>query len=287
MADLTNIQIDGKKYPFMGTLTQESPIQIYKGKDLKNTTWNDIKNDILAANSGTLDLRTKYREGDYKEITFSIEGGAERTMKVIIMGIDTYIGAHGIQHHIDWIGERVLDWGDSTHWFYTQTLTSFDECAYMDTWGKYSLNNRIYPCLPSDLRAVIANKSNYLDKVKINDLANGIVASGKVWKNMGKLWMPTEYELFGKTIFGTKYSNGASRQYQLFNENLNHLRLKHFDENVSDINGGTYNYWLATPSKISSEVCYVQVYPDNIPHVRTTSYNTRGNVYLPLCFRVA
>lgn len=97
--------------------------------------------------------------------------------------------------------------------------------------------------------------------------------------NLGELWIPTEYEVFGSTIWGTKgWSAMGSIQYPLFKYLGLHTRTMIPKEGGPSSSDG---WWLATvASGNSTHACRVN--ESGIADTRSVAEQCA----LPLCFRI-
>ena len=98
---------------------------------------------------------------------------------------------------------------------------------------------------------------------------------------MGKLWLPTEVEVFGNTFWsdgdaGWTGGGGCNLQYPIF-----YGGAKHIIKGAG--NGGGRCYWWEASARrqSSTHVCYVGT--DGTAHNHVA---TNAGVYAPLCFRI-
>ena len=253
------------------TKTGNSPI--YTGRELSEYTWAQL--EAKCTNNDFKDLRI----GDYK--TILLTDGEKVRMQ--IAGIDTYYKATDviIPHHIDWISANCLN--GYVVWNTTRNNNgdSTNNSPYMVSNVRKYLIETIYPKLPVDVKAVIKNKRNLLESRYSNyDLAKDSI--GWTWEDMGPIWLPSECEVFGTVIWGTKgYSQCQAVQYPLF-ANSCMLRVKNqreMDENQI-IRG---NWWLSTVESGNSTHCCC-VASNGIPISQAADQPAIG---IPLCFRIS
>ena len=263
---ITKLVLNGVEYPIGNLITVEGP-QLYNGRELSEYTWAQLKTKIK--NADFADLRV----GDYK--TINLTGG--EVVKMQIAGIDTYFKTTDQQlgHHIDFISVDCLK--DAHKWNETNNNngTAEEKNPYMASEIKKYLSETVYPTLPSDVRKVITNKRMLMEERysaggNIND------STGWAWKDLGQLWLPTEYEVFGSTVWGTKgWSAGQACQYPLF-ANGNQHRIK------GQGNGaGRCRWWLCTAGSGSSTHCCRVNSSGNATDL--AACNALG---VPVCFRV-
>ena len=134
----------------------------------------------------------------------------------------------------------------------------------------------IYFQLPTALKNVIVEKRAYLPKrYSASGLLNDDNAGG--WANIGKLWLPSEVEVYGAPCWGGKggYSTmGNNVQYPIFMGNMNRLKYK---------SGSRPGWWLLSSSSGDSTfVC-------GVSGSGYASYNYASSTYIaaPVCFRVS
>ena len=134
-------------------------------------------------------------------------------------------------------------------------------------------NDGIYHYLPDWLKNVIIEKHFLLNK---RYSASGVLSdeNGWGWTNIGKIWFPTEVEVYGFPVWGSKggYGLGGSIQYPLFMGNMRRLKKR---------NGGRYGWWVLSPSANSSRWGYVSG-AGGAEYTLTPS----GWVAAPVCFRI-
>lgn len=243
------------------------------GKSLDNFTWKELS-DI--AKAGTT-KENGISIGDYKDTT-SLNGN---TVRMQICGIDTYtsVGAstNNVGTHIDWISVGTISRKpfNSTP---TNNGTSTNNNPYKSSEMYSYLQNTLFKSLPVDLQNVIVDKymvvENRFDEVGLISKSQG---TSEI--SLGKLWLPTEYEIFGSVICGTKrWSAGYGIQYPLFANN-GITKMK----GINTIEQGRGNYWwlLNSADDSTSDFCIVDITgkPDTTP-----SDNSYCGV--PICFRL-
>ena len=130
----------------------------------------------------------------------------------------------------------------------------------------------IWYYLPDALKAQIKPKRFYLEKrYNASELLTESNAGG--WADLGKIWFPTEYEVYGAPVWGgDKYAGiGSAVQYPFFMGNMNRLAF------------GRAYWWLLTPrSGNSTSWC-------NVYFTGYASYASASGtaVAAPICFRIA
>lgn len=131
----------------------------------------------------------------------------------------------------------------------------------------------IYHYLPDDLKAVIVEKRLYLEK-RYNASSKLSSSNSGAFANLGKLWLPTEIEVFGAPVWGgTGFSECGSLQYPLFRFAGNRVKEK--------AGASKARWWLLTTDTANSGFCCVEA--DGYMSHNYASY-TMG---VPICFRIA
>lgn len=134
----------------------------------------------------------------------------------------------------------------------------------------------IYYQLPDALQAVIVEKRAYLPKrYSASGLLNDDNAGG--WANIGKLWLPSECEVYGAPCWGGKggYSTmGNNVQYPIFMGNMNRLKYK---------SGSRASWWLLS-SYSGNTTHWCPVYTAGYA---SSYYASNANIAAPVCFRIS
>lgn len=197
------------------TLYQGVDLTVKFADEIKNfngDAWAWIKDRIINANWYGLHVC------DY--IPYALTTDSEQySLHAQIAGIDTYYQSNYINiigHHIDFMSKELYP--HSIVW--NNTLTNNGTSAQHSPWlasELYStLNSLVFKYLPSNLQSQIIEKQWYIES---RYSSSGVLKSSNSWEwgTLNKLWLPTEYEIFGSTIAGTPiYSVGMSIQYPIF-----------------------------------------------------------------------
>ena len=245
------------------------------GKELTDS-WANLRARILAGDMAGIHI------GDYKTITLT-------TGEVVIMevaGIDHYYKCGYptmIGHHVDFISRDCLA-GTKV---FNDTATNNGTAAEPNPWRAsklfHTLNDEtvgVYAALPADLKPCIVEKIALLEH---RFSAAGALESdtGWDWNTMGKLWVPTEVEVFGNTFWsdgdaGWTGGGGCNLQYPIF-----YGGAKHIIKGAGN-GGGRCAWWEASAHRQSAAyVCIVDYYGN-----AANSVATHGGIYAPLCFRI-
>lgn len=131
----------------------------------------------------------------------------------------------------------------------------------------------VYHFLPDALKAAIIEKRML---VETRYSSSGLLteSNGWAWANVGKLWLPTETEIYGVPCWGGyRYAQGGSIQYPIFSCNTN--RLKYRNE-ISD------TWWNSTPRFGDS------IYWCTVSNYGAANAYAANNIVpgMPICFRV-
>lgn len=276
---------------------------IYEGEDLTikyadeiskySDEWAWIKARIKAANFKGLRIH------DYIPVNCS----NNKVLRMEIGGIDTYYrnGSPEVGHHIDFISKECWDVTVQYNKVDINNGTAVQVVPFMASNLKKFLmseagpvpnsttdmsvttevdytNDGIWHFLPDKLKNVIVEKSFF----KVNRYTEGsIITTDNTkweWFNLSKLWLPTEKEVYGSSVYE---GNGASygvfgRQYPCF---IGHSRFKGI---VGNINARCY-WWLLSPYYgNSTSFC-------NMDNGGNAGSNPASgtHVRVPVCFRVA
>lgn len=218
--------------------------------------------------------------GDFKTITLT-------TNEVVVMevaGIDRYYrcGDTEIGHHIDFISRDCLAGGRRMNATNTNNGTASEKNPWRSSELFQTLNNTstgVFSTLPSDLKNCIIEKRAMLEE---RYSSGGAVSAdtGWAWYNMGKLWLPTEVEVFGHHTwsepgYGTG-GGGCNLQYPIFMGGSKHI-IKG-DGN----NGSRCIWWEASAVRaLAAYFCLVN-YNGDANDGAASGTGARA----PLCFRI-
>lgn len=275
--------------------------RIYPGVDLSvkftteiagyNDVWAWIKARIQAANFLGVNV------GDY--IPFTAGGN---NIKAEIAGIDTYYnyGDTAAKHHIDFISRDC--WPDTIQFnlvnYNNGTTVSPSPWLASNLYAKLNslsmqvpnattanpalvavdyTTTGVYDKLPAALKAVISPKrlllpSRYTAGALLTD------DNSWAWADAGKLWIPSEIEVYGCTHWGSRngYSGGGFQQYAIFATNMKRVK------GAGD--GGSRSGWwlLSAYGGYSTHCAIVYSYGD-----ATNSSASYTSIRVPVCFRIA
>lgn len=206
-----------------------------------------------------------------------------------IMGINTHTdsnthqsGSGALKGHIDFCS--LESFGDDSYIWNEENMnngTQQEPCPYMLSDFRTYLTGTVYNALPEELKAVIVDKYNYIESrySASSVLTDSTSCDNK--KNMGKVWAPTEYEVFGSAIWGTKsMSEGCGIQYPLFKNNTGRIMYRYNDNGDHSLYSAYW--WTASACGGSSDHC---VSVDGYGRARNDW--TECQNCAPLCFRIA
>ena len=230
--------------------------------------WAWIKARITAANWDGLMI------GDY--IPFTMNG---QTVKAQIAGIDTYYGVmdQPVGHHIDFISRDCFN--STMTWNTTNTNqgTASENSPWLASNAYSVLNTTWYNYLPAALKSVIVEK-RFLIETRYSSSGPLTASNSWKWANIGKLWLPSVYEIFGSNVWGTQgYSEGNAVQYPIFANSWQYRRKG------AGNGGGRCDWWTLTPFGVSSAaVCQVNI-AGYVYYCGAADYELRE----PVCFLIS
>lgn len=243
------------------------------GKELTES-WASLKSRFAAGNF------TGVHIGDYKTITLT--GGEVVVCEV--GGIDPYYkcGDTQIGHHVDFISRDCLAGGKRMNATNNNNGTADEKRPWLASELYQTLNdetNGVFAKLPSDLKSAIITKRALLEE---RYSAGGAVSAdtGWSWANAGKLWLPTEVEVFGHHTwsepgYGTG-GGGCNLQYPIFAGGAKHI-IK------GNGNGGSRCPWweMSAHRTHATNFCYVN-------HAGYANFYPASDtgICVPLCFRI-
>ena len=291
--------------------------RIYTGRNLSTVfaneissytdAWSWIKARITAGNYAGLYI------GDYIPLTINAGsiGGvsiAQQTFQMQIAGIDTYYGCTDIDlgHHVDFISRELVDtstnplWNPSSSnngtantiypWLASNiyawlngvnnyTTNAYDKLAHG---GNYS-SGGLLQLLPSSVQNLIITKRNSLDQ-RYSETTALTYSTGWAWKDMGKLWLPNEIEVYGTQIrsnlgYGQGYWNPEANMgiaYPLF-LGSGYRCIKYTSTGIKS------GWWLSSSTACNATDCCLI---DSTGRVNgLTAMHSWNRV--PICFRIA
>jgi hypothetical protein len=289
---LKNINLNGTEYSIASNIHQE-PTLFTQGRELNEFTWSDLKQKCLDNDFSGLQI------GDYK--TIILDGGddvlyAMKTIKMQIAGIDTYYGMRygwvggdpfwKIGHHIDWISKDVLYAGtEDSHW----TLTDFSSISAYTQYSPFKKSN-IYSYLNNTFFNYLSEELQSCITTKINPMTTGYPAGMLDSGEIGKLWLPTEGEVFGsvrprlsdEAAYYASTGYASTIQYPIFRNASS--RMKHI---ANSFMNDSYRYtnlvWplATTDGKENTAILYV----DDYGSLTKLKYMDCNSNFL-ICFRI-
>lgn len=219
--------------------------------------------------------------GDYKPIVLT-------TGEIVVMevaGIDQYYrcGDQEIGHHVDFISRDCLAGAKAFNDANTNNGTEEEPNPWRASKLFQTLNDEtsgVYATLPADLKPCIIEKRARLEsRYSEAGALNG--STGWAWNSMGKLWLPTEVEVFGNTFWsdgdaGWTGGGGCNLQYPIF-----YGGAKRAIKGAGN-GGARCGWWEAVAQRRSAAYMCGVGYDGAADGVVAT----RGGIYVPLCFRI-
>ena len=251
--------------------------RIYNGVNLEvkhateiagySDVWAWIKARITAVDYSGIHV------GDY--VQFTMNGNA---IKAQVAGIDTYreYGDVAVGHHIDFVSKDCYPVNVLWNTTNVNNGSAANAAPWMVSNIKSVLNTTWYGYLPAALQAQIIEK-RLLIETRYTSGSTLTDSTSWEWNNVGKLWVPSEFEVYGAIIWGTKgYSQNGSVQYPVFAGN-SEKRVK----NQGD--GGNRCAWwlLSVYGGTSAACCYV---PSG--GYASDASASGATVCAPVCFRI-
>jgi len=183
--------------------------------------------------------------GDYVDITVS-----SSTLRYRIAGFDHYYNCGDTAHKggITMIPDG--GWPTNVQWNTTNNNngTAEQEHPYLASHAYDYLINTLLPLFPTDWKNVMQDQRRWLEK----RYAAGqtlTASTGAAWTSIGKLWLPSEMEVYGTVVWGTPgYTVGIDRKFPLF------------DTCYANTLSRTYRWLRAVHGSNSTYVCIVHGY---------------------------
>lgn len=134
----------------------------------------------------------------------------------------------------------------------------------------------VYYYLPANLKNVINEKRAYLPKrYSESGLLSDDNAGG--WANIGKLWLPSEWEVYGGPVWGGRdgyATRGNCVQYPIFANNMNRVKNR----------SGSRDHWWVLSAYSGNNTSWCAVANNGAADYYTTS---NANITAPVCFRIS
>ena len=255
-------------------------------------------------------VQARIQDGNFRGINISdyipfMIGNAR--IEAQVAGINTYTGSGDTRtpNHIDFISRdlfnQLTQWNfaafsngtviNPAPWLNSNVYATLNGLA-MEVPDGTGLNpamrqvdyteTGVYPRLPAELRNVVVEKRAFLpNRFSATAILNN--DSGATWRDMGKLWLPSETEITGAAQFSgsmaaTTHSHSVRGfiQYPLFAHTMQH-RVKGMSHGA---NPG--NWWTLSNQGVNASTVV------NI-NTQGLANNTQptSSMRLPICFRIA
>ena len=200
------------------------------------------------------------RVGDYIDVPLVSASGvaSQQSVRFLLAHIDPYLycGDSSKGHHIAFVAsapvavaktvagvanDSFLMWNTTN----TNQGTADQKNPYLGSNLK-AWEKAFEACLPEGLTKYLLTQRVLLEE---RYSASGPLSDSNSWswQDIGKVWSPSEMEVYGCPVWGTKgYSVGFDCQFDLFRDTAHR------------INGNRYYWWLrSVASGSASDVCYV------------------------------
>lgn len=188
--------------------------------NLEDASWALIQE---LAQAGT--LGDYYSVGDTKTITLT----TNEQLTLQLASINDGTGSAGTYYPantVDFISVELM--ADSHRMNATDTSVGGWNSSEMRTY----LNNTVYPTLPSDLKNIVIDKTHM--RTQGNKSTTLVSADDK-------LWLPTEWEVFGAATHGSETSN-YNKHYSIFPNTNSRIKYKKAAPSTAVI------WWLSSPN---------------------------------------
>ncbi len=134
----------------------------------------------------------------------------------------------------------------------------------------------VYYYLPANLKNVIVEKRAYLPK---RYSASGLLSDDNAggWENIGKLWLPSEWEVYGGP------ARGGLRDYSVMGNCIQYPIFQSMANRVKNRSGSRDNWWVL--SVYSGNTTYWC----NVYTAGNADYYSASSTYIaaPVCFRIS
>jgi hypothetical protein len=222
--------------------------------NMEDCSWAMLKQ---LASAGT--LGNYYQIGDTK--TIELNGGERVVMELVSINDGSgNAGEYYPRGTADFISKDCLQ---TTHSMNSSNTNAggWVSCALRTT-----LNTTIYETLPQAVKDAIVEKTH---KTSAGSQSTSLV------EHTDKLWLPTEYEMFGAITNSANTENAnVNKHYAVFDTNAD--RIKHQGTNGSAV------YWWESSPHVSNPALFCGVYSDG----SVGRYDAGGSCGVPLCFRI-
>ena len=233
------------------------------------TIYDALHKRVQAANFSGM------RVGDYIDVPLVSASGvtSQQSVRFLLAHIDPYLWCDDRSkgHHLAFVASApiavastVTGVANSSYlmWNTTNTNqgTADQKCPYLNSnlkaWEKL-----FEACLPEGLTKYLLTQRVLLEE---RYSASGALSDSNSWswQDIGKVWSPSEMEVYGCPVWGTKgYSVGFDCQFDLFRDTAHRL------------NGTRYYWWLrSVMGGSSSYVCCVSSYGYASCHSATSAW---------------
>lgn len=244
-----------------GTLDLQVANDVYAGRAITGIA--ELASEISSAGNVYAFLHNRaaagnfanLRIGDYIDVPVTGYG----TIRYRIGAFDHYYncGDSAMPHHIVFVPNAPITMPSSSSYTvnnsYIMWNTTADNNGTSEESNPYLASNlhaweigEFLPALPSALQGYL---KNFRDLVETRYDANSKLtdSTGWKWADLGKVWSPSEMEVYGTRVWGTEgWSQGLGSQFPIFRNTRDRIR------------GGRVTWWLRiTRGGSSSAVCTV------------------------------
>lgn len=203
---------------------------------------------------------TGLRVGDWFDVPLAAAANTitQSSVRYVIAAFDHYYNCsdQAIPHHVVCVpaapvsmaGSSYVTNGSYIMWNTTATNqgTSAEPNPYLNSNLHAWEIDEYLDKLPSTLQSLLLNHRS-LAESRYSASGNLNASTGWAWKSLGKIWSPSEMEVYGCIVWGTpSWSQGMDSQFPYFRETKNRIAR------------GRVHWWLRVVSGVSaSHVCRV------------------------------
>ena len=218
---------------------------------LANRTLAELQTIIQNGNAASY-----FKPGDYFDFTMAsavtLDSGdtiaANSTWRAYILGIDHNSTLEGTNRVHFCIG-RNTDNVEIAFADHRMNSTNTNSGGWNGSTMKTFLNGTFYNALPTDLKNVITECDKWTNNSGQND------TSGAVTSTSQKIWLLSEFEVFGARTYANQYEQNKQSQYDYYKNGNSSARCEH-------VRGKNLNeWWLRSPCyDKASSFCYTSLF---------------------------
>lgn len=234
----------------------------------RNMSWASIRQQLEAGNTNI------FRVGSVKTITMNGNVVSDLNFNNTLI----YCTIIGINHNASIEGNNKIHIQLSTTKDNTGLLgscqmntTNTNVGGWNGSYGRNTICNGIYNCLPSDLQAVVTHITKYTDNTGNANYNN----SDAVTPTQERVFFLNETEYFGTQSYSNIYEGNYTKQYEWYSmENTNNRRVKMWNNNT--------DYYWNRSARYSDSDSFCMVGGNGVANL----YNASGSLGVAPCLCV-